>query len=317
VAGGRLAHRPLTVRMAGFLDPLRAASAAHLGAIRWSAAVVGEGGPESTLDRLDADEILPTASIGKVFLLITTLDQIERGLLDGTERVPVEDVDRVADSGLLQFLDGKTLSVLDLCRLVGALSDNLATNVLLRRVGLHRVTELTAQLGIRRSALHDVVRDVRRPEHPPFLSTGCAAELAALIRQTARGETISPSVSAGVVELLRLNTDLSMLASAFALDPLAHVDADLDVRVFNKTGTQNGTRADIGWLEPAGEGSGVAYAVIARFDDSREVRRSVLDAMRAVGERILGIVGGPHGSARVEDVRLGARLGDVDVAKHD
>jgi beta-lactamase class A len=317
VAGGRLAHRPLTVRMAGLLAPLRAASVARVGAIRWSAAVVGEGGPGSALDRLDADEVLPTASIGKVFLLITTLDQIERGLLDGAERVPVEDVDRVADSGLLQFLDGQTPSVLDLCRFVGAVSDNLATNVLLRRVGLDRVTEMTAQLGIRRSALHDVVRDVRSLEHAPFLSTGCAAELAALIRQTAHGETVSQSVSAGVVELLRLNTDLSMVASAFGLDPLAHVDADLGVRVFNKTGTQNGTRADIGWVEPAGQGSGVAYAVIARFEDSREARRSVLDGMRAVGERIVGIAAYPHASARVEDVRLAARRGDVDVSTHD
>jgi beta-lactamase class A len=278
--------------MVGLLDPLRAASVANAGNIRWSAAVVGEGGPASALDRLDADEVLPTASIGKVFLLVTALDQLDRGLLDGAERLQVEDIDRVADSGLLQFLDGQTVSLLDLCRFVGAVSDNLATNVLLRRVGLDRVAEMTAQLGIRRSALHDAVRDVRGPEHVPFLSTGCAAELAALIRQIANADTISRSVFGGVVELLRLNTDLSMVASAFALDPLAHVDADLGLRLFNKTGTQTGTRADIGWVEPAGQGSGVAYAVIARFDDSPEVRRSVLDAMRAVGDGIRPLITG-------------------------
>ena len=303
--------------MTGVLDPLRAASAAHRGAIRWSAAVTGEGDPASVLDAVHADDVLPTASIGKVFLLITTLDQIERGLLDAAEPVPIEDGDRVADSGLLQFLDGHTMSVLDLCRFVGAVSDNLATNVLLRRVGLDRVADMTSSLGIRRSALHDVVRDVRGPEHVPFLSTGCAAELAALIRRIARAEAVSRSVSAGVVELLRLNTDLSMVASAFALDPLAHVDADLGVRLFNKTGTQDGTRADIGWLEPAGQGSGVAYAVVARFDDSTVVRHAVLDAMRAVGDRIVRIAGRAHGSARVEDVRFAARRGDVDVAEHD
>ena len=278
--------------MSGVLDPLRAASAAHVDAIRWSATVLGGGEASSVLDELAGDDVLPTASIGKVFLLVTTLDLVERGLLDGTERLTVEDVDRVADSGLLQFLDGQSMSVMDLCRFVGAVSDNLATNVLLRRVGLDRVRDMTARLGVRRSALHDVVRDVRGPEHVPFLSTGCAAELARVIRQVARGEAVSSTVSAGVADLLRLDTDLSMVASAFALDPLAHVDADVGVRLFNKTGTQNGTRADIGWVEPAGQGSGVAYAVIARFDDSTVVRRAVLGAMAAVGAGLRQVITG-------------------------
>src|SRR5688500_16361261 len=145
--------------MTGVLDPLRAASAAHGDAIRWSATVLGNGEASSVLDELASDDVLQTASIGKVFLLVATLDQIERGLLDGAERLTVEDVDRVADSGLLQFLDGQTMTVMDLCRFVGAVSDNLATNVLLRHVGLDRVAEMTAQLGVRRSALHDAVRD--------------------------------------------------------------------------------------------------------------------------------------------------------------
>ena len=276
--------------MGAVLDPLRAASAAHEGAIRWSASVLGAD-DSAPADVLGADDVLPTASIGKVFLLVTVIDSIERGALDPREQLAVEGDDLVADSGLLQVLDGQTLSVMDLCRFIGAVSDNLATNVLLRRVGLDRVTETTARLGVSRSALHDSVRNERGPDHPPFLSSGCAADLAGLIRRLARGTVVSKSVSDAVVELLRLNTDLSMVAGAFALDPLAHGDVDLGVRLFNKTGTQTGTRADIGWVEPAGRGSGVAYAVIARFDDSPVVRRTVLDAMRAVGDGIAGLVG--------------------------
>lgn len=243
------------------------------------------------LDELGAHDVLPTASIGKVFLLVTVVDGVQRGVIDPEERLPVDARDRVSDSGLLQFLGGQSLSVMDLCRFVGALSDNLATNVLLRRVGLDSVTAMTARLGVDRSALHDAVRDARGAEHPPFLSTGCGTELATLMHGLASGAVVSPPVSEGVVELLRLNTDLSMVAAGFGLDPLAHVDEDLGVRLFNKTGTQRGTRADIGWVERMGRGSGLAYAVIARFEDSAPVRRAVLDAMRAVGEGI-GALGG-------------------------
>lgn len=270
--------------MGGALDPLREVTADDA-AIRWSAVVLAESG--GVVDSLAADDVLPTASIGKIFLLLSVLEGVGRGTIDPTEVLPVDERDHVSDSGLLQYLDRRDITVLDLCRFVGAVSDNLATNVLLRHVGLDRVRELTAELGISRSALHDSVRDVRGPQHTPYLSSGCASELAGLVRRIAVGEAVNPMVSTGVADLLRLNTDLSMVAAAFGLDPLAHVAIDVGVRLFNKTGTQDGTRADVGWFEGAGQGSGVAYAVIARFDDSSTVRRVVLDAMRAVGAAML------------------------------
>jgi beta-lactamase class A len=266
------------------LDTLRS-----MPSVRWSAAVTIEAdGQEIAGDAMDAEVILPTASIGKLFLLATVLDDIEQRRMGRDELLDVTAADRVADSGLLQHLDGQRASVIDLCRFVGAVSDNLATNVLIRRVGLDRVASTGRRLGLTRCALHDVVRDSRGPEHPPHLSTGAAGELCALMRGLHANGIISPFVSAGLIELLRINTDLSMVAAAFALDPLAHVDEDIGIRLFNKTGTQRGTRADVGCLE-AGEWV-ATYAVIGRFDDSAPARLAVLDAMRAVGTVLLEAV---------------------------
>ena len=273
----------------GVLDPLRDASKNDGDATQWSATVLLDGTSPTVLDDLDGDLILPTASIGKLFLLLTVLDEIDEGRLDPAEVIDVTDDDQVADSGLLQFLDEQSTPVLDLCRFVGAVSDNLATNMLIRRVGLDRIDELTRRLGIASCRLHDTVRDARTADEPPFLSTGSSAELADLARRIRIGHAISPTVSEALVELLRRNTDLSMVAAAFGLDPLAHTDEDIGLRFFNKTGTQTGTRADVGCVEStaAGEWRVVSYAVIARFDDSPSMRRNVLGAMRAVGERIL------------------------------
>lgn len=251
--------------------------------------LLGETQPV-VLDDLGGDLILPTASIGKLLLLLAVLDEIDAGRLDPHDVLGVADDDLVADSGLLQYFDQQVMSVLDLCRLVGAVSDNLATNVLIRRVGLERVDAIGERLGIARCRLHDIVRGERSASDPPFLSTGAASELAHLARRIRIGHAVSPVASEALVDLLRLNTDLSMVAAAFGLDPLAHVDDDLGVRLFNKTGTQRGTRADVGCVEAsvAGEWRLVSYAVVARFEDSAPVRRSVLDAMRAVGEQIAG-----------------------------
>ena len=182
--------------------------------------------------------MLPTASIGKLFLLLRPCST-RSSTVGSTPTNCWTSIggDHVADSGLLQHLDGRALSVIDLCRFVGAVSDNLATNVLIRRVGLDRVGRDDAPARDRsvRPARHRPRRP--RAVHPPFLSTGAAGELERLMRGPA-GETCL-EVSRRLVELLRLNTDLSMVAAAFALDPLAHVGDDLGIRLFNKTGRRS------------------------------------------------------------------------------
>ena len=48
---------------------------------------------------------------------------------------------------------------------------------------------------------------------------------------------------------LSANTDLSMVASAFCLDPLAHFEPDRGIMLVNKTGTNAGVRADAGRVD--------------------------------------------------------------------
>lgn len=264
------------------LDPLRACDAD----VRWSARVADLRTGE--LDRLEPQRVLPTASVGKLFLLLTVAERLERGVLDAGEVLAVHDDDHVADSGLLQFLSGRHLTVGDLALLVGAVSDNLATNVLLRRVGLAAVHDMTAGLGVSTCALNDRVRAERiAGQHPPTLSQGSAGELSDIVTGLADGSIVSSSVAATVRRWLSVDTDVSMVASAFGFDPLAHtgVDPGTGLHLFNKTGTDEGTRADVGVVGTAT--SRVAYAVVAHWDgDDLVSRLSVLDAMRGVGAAI-------------------------------
>ena len=108
-----------------------------------------------------------------------------------------------------------------------------------------------------------------------MLSTGCAADWVAYFR------TPHPTV----LSWLAASTDLSMVSSAFDLDPLAHTGPDDDgdeLRVWSKTGTDDGVRAEVGLLE-VGERR-AAYAVICRFEDAVG---PVLTRMRGYGEQLL------------------------------
>lgn len=242
-----------------------------------------------TLVSIDDRIVLPTASVGKILLLIevsarmTAKDFVGYGILDKTPD------GSVAGSGLWQSLQAPALPVTDLAALVGATSDNLATNVLIRQIGLDAVRARTESLGLARTALLDLVRDERGPDDAPQLSVGSTAELTWLLTALSRGQVVDRATSERVLGWLSGNADLSLVASAFGLDPLAHREADHGIRLINKTGIDFGVRSEAGLLN--GPRAGVAYALTIQFaDTSLTTRLAVLDSMRVFGLDLLEYV---------------------------
>ncbi len=259
-----------------------------LAATRWSIEVrTADGNP---VVRHAPARLLRTASVGKVFLLVEVADRLDRGLLDPAQPLRRERVAPVADSGLWQHLAIPELPVVDAACLVGAVSDNWATNALLDLVGLASVRDRARSLAPGGSTLHDLVRDDRGPHDPPTLSEGCAADWVAVMSGLAAGTVGGPGVSARVLSWLAAGVDLSMVASALVLDPLSHAETDRGVRLWNKTGTDSAARADVGVVRgPAGP---VAYAALCTWDrgDDRP-RAAVMAAMRDLGTVVADLAG--------------------------
>jgi beta-lactamase class A len=255
--------------------------------VRWSACLRDGAGRQ--LAAVSPARALPTASIGKLLLLVEVARQYDAGTLEPGELLSRAPELVVADSGLWQHLRAEQLAVDDLATLIGAVSDNTATNVLLARVGLARVQAAATALGLTHTRLLDRVRTDRGPDHPPCLSVGSAEELSRLAADLSAGVLVSAEVSRRVDRWLAPGADLSMVAAPWHLDPLAHVEEDRGLVARHKTGTDTDVRADVGYLRgPAGT---VAYAVIAHWDpEARDARDEVLDAMHEVGRVVLAHV---------------------------
>jgi beta-lactamase class A len=271
-----------------FERTFRALGTLAYGGAEVSASVV-DLSSNASLVAIDDYVVLPTAGIGTVLLLIevsarlTARDETGYGILEKTP------ADLVGDSGLWQHLQAPVLPVADLAILVGATSDNLATNLLLQHVGIEAVRARAESLGLTRSALLDIVRDRRGPDDAPHFSVGSTAELSWLMAALARGEIVDTVTSQRVMGWLANNTDLTLVASAFGLNPLAHRRGEHGVLLVNKTGTDVGVRSEIGALQ--GAHAAIAYAVSVQFaDESLASRLGVLDAMRTVGEDLLEYV---------------------------
>ncbi len=258
--------------------------------VRWSARAVDIDSGQ-VLFELDPDRVQDTASVGKIFMLhrlLTEVDAGGRSLEDRVTRRPVEWMD---DSGLWYLLQQSDLSLYDVAALIGAVSDNAATNTLVRVIGLDVVQEHTRALGYRDSGLDDCVRWPIPPGAPTTLSHGTAAELVRFCARLARGKDLSHASVDVLQRWLGAGMDLSMVASAFGLDPLAHYGFDRDVWLWNKTGTIGNVRADTGVV--MSRSRRIGYAVLANWQRGMDIRDEVLSAMRDAGLALRAELAGP------------------------
>lgn len=256
--------------------------------VEWSILVAPLDGVDGTDEPWlseSRDAVLRTASIGKLQLLSLIAELAAAGELDLNDRVRWEDEEFVRDSGLWHALDQRDLSIVDACRLVGAVSDNLATNVLIRHVGLEAIADFATRNELAPMALLDRIRgEGRDPSLPGVAETLSKASATSLLRYLRLVH--DGTLDRRVLEWLGLGSDLSMVAAAFGLDPLAHAEDDRGFLLINKTGTDSSVRADVGWVTH--HGRTVGYAVLANWAKTvaaeEDPRDDVLLRLRQIGD---------------------------------
>jgi beta-lactamase class A len=236
----------------------------------------------ATLFSVDDRVVLPIAGLGAVVLLAEVSARMSADEAFGFELLDKRKVLPVAGPGLWRSLAVPVLPVSDLALLIASVGDAVATNAAISRVGLDAVRTRADSLGLHRTALLDVMRDERGPDDAPQLAVGTAEDLATLFGALARGEVVDRVTSERVIGWLSHNSDLSLVADAFGLDPLAHGRAGDPLQAINKTGRGRGIAAEAGVVR--GGSAAIAYAVIVRYPDTTGAgQERVLDALRRVG----------------------------------
>ena len=151
---------------------------------------------------IGADDLYPMASVCKTPILVEAYRQAEAGLIDLGMRVELTPETRVAGSGLLNFCDeGLKPTLRDLLLLMIVVSDNAATDLVLRAIGgPSRVTGTMASLGLGSIRMHrtifELIHDIRVAIDPIALGMDYHAfqslmetdeRAAAIFRDRARG----------------------------------------------------------------------------------------------------------------------------------
>jgi beta-lactamase class A len=239
------------------------------------------------LDRGDvfsyhADDVLPTASAAKVFLLMAYAQQCVEGKLDPDTRRTLKPEDLVHGSGVLRFCrPGLAPTLSDLAYLMMTVSDNLATNLLLDVIGgAAIVNRMLRELGLGGAEVLGPIQFEKFEIHFARSTPRALAETYAVLAESVEHGYPAPAASL-CLDVLRRNEYLHGLPrylpwSQHAID----FGVELPLTIYGKTGSMLRIQTDAGlFVAPASRW--VLSVMCAEFNDPRSGAAGVASTLHA------------------------------------
>ena len=241
-----------------------------------------------------ADEPFPTASSIKLAILYELYRQAQEGRVSLRE-VTRPPAGRVRGGGILQELgDGVSLSWRDVAVLMIGWSDNEATNVLVRRVGMDAVNARLDGLGLPHTRLRRLMMDVEAARRGDE-NVSTPREIGRLAAIVGRGEGLPPDAAR------------DMLAVATVADEHSPFRRGLPSgqHAVSKPGSLEGVRCEAAWVDVPGRpyAAAVMTTYLRREQDGEAAIAEISAAIYDTFDRL----------ARASD--LGRIISERDTAK--
>jgi beta-lactamase class A len=202
----------------------------------------------------NADTPVRTASTIKLPIMVACFRAVGEGIARWDEPIAITEDTRVSGSGVIrEFADGTVLTLRDLMHVMIVISDNTATNMILKRLGADYVKDTMQQLGFEQTRsmrrvrgdgtqLKDAVgwsREGEKEENKRFgIGRSTAREMGRLLEMLEDGKVISPEASAEMLGVLKRQQLMNGIGRRW-------VDQG-DVSVASKSGALDTLRSDVG-----------------------------------------------------------------------
>lgn len=184
------------------------------------------------------EEAFEAASVIKLPILVELFRQLAAGEAREEESFTIGEADKLPSCGALNYLHtGLSVTLMDLAVLMIIVSDNTATNLLIRRLGMDNINSTIREMGMTTTRLRRLLFDSEASARG-VKNTVSPAEIGRLLAALYRGEVVSPAASARMLSILgdqRLNGKFP-----FWLDG--------KVKCAHKTGEDSGITHDVGIL---------------------------------------------------------------------
>lgn len=182
------------------------------------------------------EEIYGAASIIKFPLFLHVLSECHKGNMSLDDRLVTEESDKVPSCGALNMFTGSVeTDIRTLCRLMICLSDNTATNRLIRHCGIPNLETGFAELGLEKTRIRRLLFDAAATAKGIFNSIS-PKELGLLLEKLYRGEFIDQETSRYAIDVLSEQQINHKLGGKLGEDVL----------IAHKTGEDSNLSNDIG-----------------------------------------------------------------------
>jgi beta-lactamase class A len=182
------------------------------------------------------DEIYGAASIIKFPLFLHILAECDKGNMSLDDRLVTEESDKVPSCGALNMFTGAVeTDIRTLCRLMICISDNTATNRLIRHFGFEALEKGFAEMGLEKTRIRRLLFDASA-NAKGIRNAISPGELGRLLEKLYRGEFVSREVSDYALDVLTEQQINHKLGGKLGYD----------VVIAHKTGEDTNLSNDIG-----------------------------------------------------------------------
>ncbi|MBZ9685542.1 class A beta-lactamase-related serine hydrolase [Clostridium estertheticum] len=184
---------------------------------------------------INEEEVVPSASIIKLFIMAKTFQLVSNGELNLSDRISINKEERVPYSIIYVLDDRNTYTIRDLITLMIIQSDNTATNQLIHMLGIENINKFIGELGFKNTILKRKMMDFdARVLGMDNYTT--AHDVAKLLELMDKGQLISKTYSDMMIKITQMQLDNSMM----------RINLDEELIVAHKTGDLPNIKHDVG-----------------------------------------------------------------------
>lgn len=160
---------------------------------------------------------------------------VKNGELNLSDRISINDKERVPFSIIYLLDDKNTYTIRDLITLMIIQSDNTATNQLIHMIGIENINEFIRELGFQDTVLKRKMMDLdsRKLGIDNYTT---AIDVAKLLELMNKGQLINSECSDMMLDIMKMQLDNSMMS----------VNLDEELSVAHKTGSLTNINHDVG-----------------------------------------------------------------------
>ena len=175
------------------------------------------------------NEVFSAASVIKLPLFLHILRQAHEGRLCMEDKLLVTEEDKVPICGALTLFTGPVeVDVRTLCRLMISISDNTATNRLIRYATLEGTAEGFTSMGLEKTRLNRLLFDAQAAQ-AGLQNVICPREIGMLLKALYQGTFVSPEVCKEALDVLHLQqVDHKLNGKICGAVPIAHKTGEDD-----------------------------------------------------------------------------------------